>query len=111
MNTSALFPPTIDGYVNATELCRAVGKEFTDYTGQDYTQEFLAVLSSMTGLTLSQLIQTREGEIWIHPIVTVNFGTWLSPKIAVAVVNWVYDRMMGKLPPTQRTLGQSSSIQ
>jgi hypothetical protein len=110
MNTFLSIPRSTDGYVNATQLCRAAGKRFDDYTSLDYTQEFFAVLSSMRGLTLDQLIQTRDGEIWVHPRVTVNFGMWLSPKIAAEVVNWVYDRMTGNLPSLPPTHNRSTAV-
>jgi len=98
MNTFLSIPRSDDGYVNATALCRTAGKEFNDYTRLDYTQEFLHEASSLTGLSCNELIQHRDGEMWVHLIVAVNCGTWLSPRIAFEVVNWVYDLMAGRLP-------------
>lgn len=47
-----------DGYVNATALCRAVGKQFNDYSRTKTTQAFLAAFSRSTGIPVDQLIIT-----------------------------------------------------
>lgn len=46
----------IDGYVNATAMCKAVGKQFNDYTRLGPTKAFLAELAIETGIPVSQLI-------------------------------------------------------
>lgn len=95
----------VDGYVNATAMCKAVGKNFADYTRIGPTKEFLAELSSETGIPITELIQTlRGGEpttqgSWVHPDVAINLGQWLSPKFAVAVAKWVREWLTGKAKP------------
>ena len=51
-----------DGYINATAMCKAAGKQMNDYTRLDTTKAFLKELSEDTGIPVSQLIQVlREG--------------------------------------------------
>lgn len=95
----------IDGYVNATAMCKAVGKQFNDYTRIGPTKAFLEELSAETGLPVSQLIQTFKGGdtstqgSWVHPDVAINLGQWCSPKFAVAVAKWVREWLTGKSKP------------
>lgn len=93
-----------DGYINATALCRASGKNFADYNRLASTQAFLTELSSVMGIPITELVVTTQGGnpklqgTWIHPDIAVNLGQWLSPKFAVMVSKWVRDWMSGKLP-------------
>jgi KilA-N domain len=92
-----------DGYVNATALCKASGKQFNDYTRLASTQEFLIELNAETGIPVSALIQTLKGGdvrtqgSWVHPQVAINLGQWASPKFAVLVSKWVFEWMSGGL--------------
>lgn len=84
-----------DGYVNATALCRAVGKQFGDYNRNKNTQAFLEVLSRSTRIDIDRLIITIiDGDIyrrgtWVHPQVAIHLGQWCSPEFAVAVAQFV----------------------
>lgn len=89
-----------DGYINATAMCRAVGKQFNDYRRLGQTQAFLDELSSETGIPVSELIQSVRGGsgeqgTWAHPDVAVHLAQWLSPKFAVAVAKWVREWLSG----------------
>jgi hypothetical protein len=92
-----------DGYVNATAMCKAVGKAFNDFARLKTTLPFLEELSSETGIPVSELVQTVKGGVpalqgtWIHPQVAINLATWLSPRFAVKVTQWVFDWMSGKV--------------
>ena len=93
-----------DGYVNATAMCKAVGKQFYDYLRIGPTQAFLQELSSVTGLPVTELVRSSQGGTpelqgtWVHPDVAVHLGQWCSPKFAVAVAQWVREWMSGKAP-------------
>lgn len=95
----------IDGYVNATAMCKAVGKKFNDYTRLATTKEFIFELSSATGIPVTELIQTLTGGdpgtqgSWVHPDVAINLGQWCSPKFAVAVAGWVREWLAGSSKP------------
>ena len=92
----------IDGYINATRLCKQAGKLFADYRRLAETQAFLVELESDMGIPISKLVQSIRGGnnqlqgTWVHPQVAINLGQWLSPQFAVQVSKWVFDWMMGK---------------
>ena len=96
----------LDGYVNATALCKAANKNFADYMRLKTTSEFINTLSSDTGIPMSALIQSIRGGdpklqgTWVHPQVAINLGQWASPNFAVAVTKWVMEWISGKIKPT-----------
>jgi hypothetical protein len=50
----------LDGYVNATAMCGAVGKKFNDYSRLSSTKAFLTELSISTGIPVDRLIFTTN---------------------------------------------------
>jgi hypothetical protein len=70
----------LDGYINATALCQAIGKDFYDYSRLKTTQDFIEALSTETGIHGSALIQAVRGGLpemqgtWVHPQVAINVG-------------------------------------
>ena len=92
----------VDGYVNATAMCKAVSKNFADYRRLLNTEAFLKELSSVVGIPITELVYSYQGGnpqtqgTWVHPDVAINLGQWCSPKFAVAVSRWVRDWMAGK---------------
>jgi hypothetical protein len=128
-NGSVISQRTADGYVNATALCKAAGKQFNDYFRLDSTKAFLAALSAKTGIPVDEgnqsLIESRPGSpangggSWIHPKVAIHIGQWLSPEFAVQVSEWVVNWMSGKGSPAtpaalpyhiQRHMDNSASV-
>jgi KilA-N domain len=93
----------VDGYINATAMCKAVGKLFADYRRLSSTQEFLSELSRSMGIPIDQLIfsymlgKNDERGTWVHPDIAINLGQWCSPKFAVAVARWVREWMQGNV--------------
>jgi hypothetical protein len=92
-----------DGYLNATEMCKANGKFYNHYIDSNSTKEFLKELSSDTGFQVSHLVEVKRGGksnlqgTWVHPQVAIHLAQWLSPKFAVAVSKWVFRFMTGDL--------------
>lgn len=120
---STLIPQrAVDGYVNATAMCKAAGKQFKHYNENVTTKEFLAELSSVVGIPTTDLVITLQGGrpelqgTWVHPNVAINLGQWCSPKFAVAVAQWVQEWITGSLKPAtlpyhiQRYLANRSAI-
>lgn len=87
----------IDGYVNATALCKASGKQMKHYLENTTTKEFVKELSFDVGIPTTELIQIVKGGIshlqgtWVHPLVAINLGQWLSAKFAVQVSKWILE--------------------
>ena len=68
-----------DGYINATELCKASNKQFKHYNENKTTQEFLTELSSEVGIPTSELVHIIKGGdyrfqgTYVHPQVKFRF--------------------------------------
>ena len=83
-----------DGFINATAMCKAAGREYSRYRELKQTNEFLQALTLDLGLSEVQLTHRiggapggdpRNQGIWVHPQVAINLAQWLSPKFAVQV--------------------------
>jgi hypothetical protein len=96
-----------DGYINATAMCQAAGKLFSDYGRLTSTAAFVKALSAETGIPITELIQSLRGGdptlqgTWVHPQVAIHLAQWCSPQFAVKVSGWVYDWMSGSAPRQQ----------
>lgn len=96
----------IDGYINATEMCKAAGKRFENYSRLNTTRAYLKELSSNTHIREFELTQSIRGGppefrgVWVHPQVAIHLAQWLSPKFAVQVSKWVFEWLGGQLSPT-----------
>ncbi|MET4219571.1 hypothetical protein ABIB00_004794 [Bradyrhizobium sp. LB14.3] len=93
---SSASPAPRDGYVNATAVCQAAGREFKHYNENKTTKDFVAALSAEVRIPASGLIQIMKGGdiriqgSWVHPQVAIHLAQWLSVKFAVQVSHWVY---------------------
>lgn len=103
-NEVSISQRLMDGFINATALCQASGKNINDYSRLRTTSQFLDELSSETGIPVSELIQSVKGGdprfqgTWVHPQVAINLAQWASPKFAVLVSKWVLEWMSGSIP-------------
>jgi hypothetical protein len=101
---------TLDGYVNATAMCKAAGKIWNNYWQNASTKAFANALCGDTGIPVSELIQSVRGGLpdmqgtWVHPKVALHLAQWLSPDFAVQVTNWVYEWMTLGAPRTKPEL-------
>ena len=92
-----------DGYINATALCRASGRELKAYLRTNQTKAFLEELSRSVNIFTDQLVQiinTGPNEnrgTWVHPDMAINMAQWLSPKFTVQVSRWVREWMTGQV--------------
>ena len=92
----------IDGYINATAMCQAVGKQMNDYLRLKTTKGFLEALGPATGIPVAELIQRVMGGTpehqgtWVHPRVAIHLAQWLSPEFAVQVSDWVFEWINGQ---------------
>lgn len=93
-----------DGYINATAMCRAAGKEWPRYKELKSTGLFLKALALDLGLDEVQLTISNLGSpggdrrnqgTWVHPQVAIDLAQWLSPEFKIQVTRWVFDWMSG----------------
>lgn len=95
----------LDGYINATALCKAAKKRMYDYLRLENTKAFIRALESKTRIPASTLIQTvRGGNVelqgtWVHPFVAGNLAQWADANIAADVSIWIAEWMNGDIKP------------
>jgi hypothetical protein len=104
-----------DGYVNATAMCKANGREWFTYARSARAQEYIAALQDhlnwipepgqsthrIAGESVPDLIQSIQGGTpdlqgtWIHPRLAVDLARWISPVFAVWMDGWFLDSLGG----------------
>ena len=105
-----------DGYINATQLCKAGKKKFGHWNALESTKELIHALKADIGITISannpdiviptmELIDVKKGGndkknqgSWIHPDLAVQLAQWISPVFALQVSRWIRElAMTGKV--------------
>jgi len=80
-----------DGYINATQLCKAGGKAFADYQKTKQTQDYLQALSSVMNIPITELIDIKHGGIdqgtYVHRKIGYHMSQWISSYFSVQVSN------------------------
>ena len=93
-----------DGYVNATAMCKAAGKEWSNYKQNADTRAVVESLSRSLGIPRDLLIlaiTTGKNEArgtWVHPKVALHLATWCAPDFYAQVISWVYDEVTTQAP-------------
>ena len=81
-----------DGYVNATAMCKANGRRWSDFRESDRCNEYLEALETKTGISVFALVQSRRGGLdsgtWVHPDVATELARWISAEFSVFVNQW-----------------------
>ena len=126
-----------DGYVNATKLCQAAGREWRVYFGATGTKNFLAVLSEYENIPIvkvgiqKQIPTNSTGNLggivpaperclvesgknrfqhtWVHPDVAIHLAQWASPRFGVAVSRLVRRYQTGQVT-TQESINASVDL-
>lgn len=110
--SSITIPMREDGYINATMLCKAGGKEFKHWFENKTTKLLIYTSESEVGIPTSQLIDIKKGNSskfeqgsWIHPDLGIHLAQWISPSFALQVSRWTRELLLfGKVE-----LGQEKS--
>ena len=101
---SVIDQRAIDGYVNATAMCRVAKRQWGHYWERRETKAFMQALHADIGIPISELIQSVRGGrpelqgTWVHPQVAIHLAQWLSPEFAVNVSQWVFEWFSGGGP-------------
>ena len=89
-----------DGFINATQLCKAGGKLFANWYQLDGTKELITELGShlsenlIIGISVIKFVDTTRGKYgssWIHPDLAIQLAQWISPKFALQVSRWIIE--------------------
>jgi len=81
-----------DGYVNATKLCRDMGKGFTAYWRTISAKKFASALSMLDGVDVIETDEVGTPDTPPTPRYLVYFGdgkttsTWVHPDIGTLIV-------------------------
>jgi hypothetical protein len=81
-----------DGYINATQMCKAGGKRLDNWLRLDHTKEFISKYSNSLiseEVKIVDTIQGKNGGTWIHPDLAVQLAQWISIDFAIQVSRWV----------------------
>ena len=100
------FPILIreDGMVNATMLCKAMGKVFYEYERSKQAREFIEALKSETEFFRDELIVTKKGGdpklqgSWVNRLLAIDVCRWGCPRFAVQITKFIDELMIiGKI--------------
>lgn len=114
-NGTPITRRTTDGYVNATAMCKANGKQWNDYWRTDRATEYLEALSAETGIPVSSLCLSMKGGAyqgtWVHPQVAVDLARWISAPFAVWMDAWFLEGIQtAQQSPAQPVLNPQDSL-
>jgi len=105
-NGTPISRRTADGYVNATAMCKANKKRWSDYRESDRCQLYLDALSQTTEIPVFDLIQSRQGHgggTWVHPQIAVDLARWISAPFAVWMDGWFLESVQQAQPAPVET--------
>ena len=83
-----------DGYINLNQICKAGGKEFSEWKRNKKSKAFLQDLSDEILIRVCSLIKYEinsktDQANWGHPYVAINVAQWVSTKFCVKVSMWI----------------------
>ena len=106
-NGTPIARRTSDGYVNATAMCKANGKQWNDYWRTDRATTYLEALGAETGIPVSTLCLSLKGGArqgtWVHPQVAVELARWISAPFAVWMDSWFLECVQQAAPAPLET--------
>lgn len=81
----------LDGFINATQICKAGGKRFNDWNCLNSVKDQMKILREI--LKNSFVVESKVGGnhsgTWIHPALATLLAQWISPRFAVKVALWL----------------------
>ena len=69
-----------DGYINATQLCKAGNKILRHYISSEQTHNYLENLSSNIKIPILKLFDYKIGKSYVHRKVAYHLSHWISPQ-------------------------------
>lgn len=91
----------VDGFFNATKMCKVVDRQYRDYQKNKRTQLFLEELAKEKGMCVKDFAQVSIGGAhegtWVHPDVAMDLASWCSPRMQIEVAKLVRKYINGEL--------------
>ncbi|UOF81252.1 kila protein [Caudoviricetes sp.] len=87
-----------DGYINATEFCKANNRIVGEFLRLPSTQDYINFLTTGKSLSIPPVF-TKEGKgggTWIHPKLAIHLGQWISVEMMDLVSDVMISWMSGK---------------
>jgi hypothetical protein len=100
LNNIVIESRASDCFINATQMCKAGGKQFAKWYRLATTKELINTLITISQnnsphvhiWTCEDLVNTSKSKhigTWIHPDLAVQLAQWISPVFAIQVSGWV----------------------
>lgn len=103
----------IDGFVNATQLCKISGTKFNDWYQTDSTKNLInALTKDLYGDddTPSLVVNNKEGS-WIHPRLATALAMSISSEFYLQVTEWIEEWKFHREENPERYLSALETIQ
>ena len=105
-NGTAIERRQADGFVNATAICQANGREWFTYIRAERTKDYIAALQASPQICGDLVSTVTTGPnhargTWIHPRLAVDLARWISPAFAVWMDGWFLESLQAPLQPHQ----------
>ena len=104
INNTMYIPRPTDNYFNASSICKLNKKDFNNWVTLDSTVIGIEILAMQLNITQPKLIEVSDnGDIWLHPILTLSLGQWISPHFMIQSCMWLtsfllnYDDMKNQI--------------
>jgi hypothetical protein len=85
-----------DGYINATELFKASGKDLSNWKRTKKTQDYITMLCKYLKYNENEIIQVHKGNsikyqqgTWVHPLLATNIGQYISVEFSFKISTWI----------------------
>lgn len=104
-NGTPITRRSTDGFVNATAMCKANGKRWSDFRESVAASSYMEALSRKTGIPVYDLVVSKQGEgTWIHADLATELARWISPDFSVFVNQWFREELEARVRDPHPTL-------
>ena len=83
--------------VNATQMCRAAGKDYYDYNRLGSSKTYLQALKSKPGIPGFGFIKSKPGHngcTMVHRLIAYDLARWCSAEVAVQFALWIDELLL-----------------
>ena len=99
LGKDSVFQREFDGYINGTQICKAAGKQISDYLRLASTKAFLKEVENQSTrgiprVDLVDIVMTNTAPkhrgTWVHPDVAIDLALWADRRFTIPVTKMVY---------------------